>query len=63
MSKPVGDLPNVVADDNGKVMATIEDVKATISCEIDVTGKAMVIHKGKIYEHEYIIIKIIFRCR
>ena len=52
MSSPVGDLPNVVADDNGKVIATLEDIKATISGEIDVTGKAMVIHEGKIYEHE-----------
>merc|ERR1719341_782960 len=45
MSIPIGDLQNVVAEYAGKVVATLEDVKATIGGEIDVTGKAMVIHE------------------
>merc|ERR1719431_926136 len=43
----VGDLGNVVADDSGAVMVKIEDSLATLIGDIDITGKAIVVHEGE----------------
>lgn len=43
----VGDLGNVLADSTGAVVSDIEDSMATLIGDIDITGKAIVIHEGE----------------
>ena len=43
----VGDLGNVVADASGNVVTEIVDTQATLQGEVDITGKAIVIHEGE----------------
>ena len=42
----VGDLGNVLADASGNVVMEIVDTLATLVGDVDITGKAMVIHEG-----------------
>lgn len=42
----VGDLGNIVADSEGAVVSQLSDHLATLLGEIDITGKAIVIHQG-----------------
>ena len=42
----VGDLGNILADSEGKVETQLSDQLATLLGEIDITGRAIVIHQG-----------------
>ena len=43
----VGDLGNIEADASGKVKTTFTDNLATLLGEVDITGRAIVIHEGQ----------------
>ena len=43
----MGDLGNVEADASGNVVTEIVDTLATLDGEVNIIGKAMVIHEGE----------------
>ena len=43
----VGDLGNIEADARGKVKMTFSDTQATLLGDVDITGRAIVIHEGQ----------------
>ena len=43
----VGDLGNIQAGSDGKVVTQLSDVLATLQGDVDITGKAIVIHAGE----------------
>ena len=43
----VGDLGNIEADASGKVKMMFADTQATLLGEVDITGRAIVIHEGQ----------------
>ena len=43
----VGDLGNIEADASGKVKMTFADTQATLLGDVDITGRAIVIHEGQ----------------
>ena len=42
----MGDLGNIQADSEGKVVTQLSDHLATLLGDVDITGKAIVIHEG-----------------
>ena len=42
----MGDLGNILASSDGEVVTQISDSLATLLGEIDITGRAIVIHQG-----------------
>ena len=43
----VGDLGNIEADASGKVRMILSDTQATLLGDVDITGRAIVIHEGQ----------------